>query len=520
VASAVLFALAFPPYGVKPLAWVALVPYLLALRPLGLRGRLLLGGFAGVLFAYSVGLWFAASVSSYYHQPRAVGVAVFFAVALTMVAPYYVLFAACYGPLARRFRTALPLLTACAWVAADLLRGRLFTGTPFFIGNPWALFGYSQVGNDRLVQVASLGGVYAITFALVAVNSAVAVILPMLRASPRKGLAPLVAVGVAPAALVWVYGELALRGAPAAGRAAGSQVHVVAVAQGNLPAYSRWSSDLYGRNLDTYMRLTLEALQGGRPEVVFWPESAMTFFLEEDELYRRALTRFVAGLGAELVTGGPASTGGDSPSYYNSMFLLSPRIGIRARYDKEYLVPFAEYFPLRIDPMRRSFGRIRVFTPGAPTPPLPTAAGRAGILVCNEAMLPEVAARRVAAGATYLVNPSNDTWISDPGFVAQQFDIVRLRAVEQRRYLVRASTSGPSGIVDPWGRVLVRLEPGTRAAVLGTIEESHERSPYGRAGDLFALLCLAVAVIAWLEAARSRGSAGARGDAGQVGASG
>ena len=73
---------------------------------LALRGRLLLGAFGGVLFAYSVGLWFAHSVSVYYQQPPAVGVAVFFGVALTMVSPYYVAFAACYGPLARRFRLA------------------------------------------------------------------------------------------------------------------------------------------------------------------------------------------------------------------------------------------------------------------------------------------------------------------------------------------------------------------------------------------------------------------------------
>ena len=176
----------------------------------------------------------------------------------------------------------------------------------------------------------------------------------------------------------------------------------------------------------------------------------MTFFLEREPAYQRAVGQVLAIGGTELVAGGPAVEQADEPRFFNSVFLLSDRGEILHRYDKEYLVPLAEYFPLgRIDLLRRQFGRIRVFTPGGAEPLLPTAAGPAGIAICNEAILPEVVSRRVAQGAAYLVNPSNDTWIPDSKFTAQQFDIVSLRAVEQRRYLVRASTSGPSAIVDP-----------------------------------------------------------------------
>jgi apolipoprotein N-acyltransferase len=84
---------------------------------------------------------------------------------------------------------------------------------------------------------------------------------------------------------------------------------------------------------------------------------------------------------------------------------------LRARYDKELLLPFMEYFPLRLDLVRRRFGRVREFAPGAPSEPLPTRAGPAGVLVCNEGMLPQFAAERVDASAGTLVNPSNDGWI-------------------------------------------------------------------------------------------------------------
>jgi apolipoprotein N-acyltransferase len=155
-----------------------------------------------------------------------------------------------------------------------------------------------------------------------------------------------------------------------------------------------------------------------------------------------------------------------------------------------------EYFPLRLDFARRHFGRVREFTPGMPTPPLPTRAGAAGILICNEAFLPPVAAERVAAGATYLVNPSNDSWVPDAGFAWQQFDIAAFRAVEQRRWLVRVSDSGPSGVVDPFGRVIAHTEALTRDALLANIAPISEPSPYGRMGDLFGVACALAAGIA------------------------
>ena len=146
---------------------------------------------------------------------------------------------------------------------------------------------------------------------------------------------------------------------------------------------------------------------------------------------------------------------------------------------------------------------MRSFQHGTQTHPIPTRAGPAGIVVCNEVMLPEVVGQRVADGAAYLVNPSNDSWIDDPKYTGQQFDIARMRAIEQRRYLVRASTAGPSAIIDPWGRVLGTTEVGTRGFASGEIQARHERSVYGRVGDLFAMLCV-LAVAAALVVRRAR----------------
>ena len=295
-------------------------------------------------------------------------------------------------------------------------------------------------------------------------------------------------VGYGLARLAWLPGPP--RGAPTV---------PIAVVQGNLDLGAQWRPEFYGENLEVYLRLTYQALREHKPLVVFWPESAMTFFLDEEPLYRKAIARVILPPRVQLVAGGPREVRSSPPAYYNSAFLLSSDGTIVARYDKQRLLPFAEYFPLEgLDLLRRRFARVREFTPGAATPPLPTPAGTAGVMICNEAMFAQTSAARVRAGASYLVNLANDTWVGDPKFAAIVFDTVALRAVEQRRYLVRASTSGPSGIVDPLGRVTAVTQPDTRAVLTGMVVPAASRTVYSGVGDLFAALCTMTAMVALL----------------------
>jgi len=503
-ASAGIFGLAFPAVSWRPLAWVALVPFFVTLRGRSLRSALALGALWGVLASYSVGVWFAESVSTYFLQPMPIAIALFVAVAAIMAAPYFMGFAAAYRLLVRGDPRFVPLLVAAAWVAAELLRGRLFTGTPFFIGNPWALIGYSQMGVLPMVQIASVTGVYGVSFGVASVNAALAELWHAAR-HRGEGYLPAAATGAAlallPAAVIASYGFFSLSQADRA--APGIDTTRVALVQGNIAVGSQWRSDLYGKNLDIYLRLSLEALRHESPEILFWPEAALTFFVEDEPLYRRSIASVLHPFGAELVVGGPRAVEAKTTRYYNSVWRLSPEGEILGRYDKEYLVPLAEYFPLGyVDFLRRKFGRIRAFEHGQVTGPLETRAGPAGVVICNESMLPEVVSDRVSQGAVYLLNPTNDTWISHPQYQEQQFAIASMRAIEQRRYLLRVSTAGPSAVIDPWGRVKAKAEHLERDVIVSAIEPRTQRSIYNRVGDSFAALCILVTAVALLRARR------------------
>lgn len=498
--SGILYGISFPPLALRPLAWVALIPFLLAIRGGSLRRALLLGTLWAFVMTFVTSDCLPGAVINYYKQSVAIGWLMLFGATVVTMVPYYAPFAAAYGVLARRPGGALPLLAGAAWVAAELARVTVLGG------NPWAVSGYSQTG-VVIMQLADLGGVHLASFLLVAFNASLVELLLARRdgslawrRGARRGALTVAVLLV----LAVAYGVLHLHGTPGATAEASTGI---AIAQGNLDLGRQWRRDMYGRNLDDYLRLTNEATADGTIRLVFWPESAMTFFLNDEPAYQRALGRVLAPRNLELIAGGPrvvTAEDGENSHYYNATFLISPQGNVVAWQDKTKLLPFAEYFPLEsIDLLRRDFGQANQFTPGEQRPPLPTIAGKAGVVVCNESMYPEIARERVATGAEYLVNPANDSWFSALKYSLQAFDIARWRAVETRRYLVRTSTAGPSAIVDPQGRIVVETAPFSRGWVTGAIGSSRTQTLYQRTGDAFAALC-AVAALAGLLLALAR----------------
>jgi len=492
LASAGLFAMAFPPIDARALAYAALAPFFVALRGQSRRRRALLGWLWGVAAAYGLGVWFAPSMANYFLQPLWVGFLSFLIVATLMVAPYTVLFALASRRIAHGDAIPSTLLIAAGWVACELLRGRLLTGTGWFIGNPWGLIGYSQVGWPvaPVAQLGSITGIYGVSFVVVTTNAAIALAwVERARLASSRTLQLACGTGVTATVLAFAAGAALERGA-----AQDREGEPVALVQGNVAIGARWDRAHYGRHLEHYVALSEEANRGERPASLFWPESAMTFFVEEEEAFRHSLGSFLGPRDLELVAGGPSRTGS---GFANSVFRIAPSGEVLGRYDKQHLVPLAESMPFSGERwVRRNFGEVRRFDSGRGPSLLPTRVGHAGVLLCNEAMLPEVAGARVRSGAEYLLNPTNDTWIQHVQYTTLQFRIAAMRAIEQRRDLVRVSTAGPSAIIDAWGRSPKPTPPGEPAVLRGTVTRRTGLSLYGRLGDAFGGLCCVASLLA------------------------
>ncbi len=507
--SALLFIACFPPWHLRGLAWVCLIPLLVCLQKARLPTAVALAGAWGMIAAYGVTDWLPEALSVYYQQPLWLGMGLFLAASALMGAADYMVFAGFYWWAARRGIRFVPLFAGAAWVVAELGRSRLFTG------NPWGLIGYSQLGltasamdagfispfvavAERVVQVADVAGVYGIGFVIVAVNAWLADIgLALVARQRMRRVCIDGACVMAVLAACLAYGQLRISQPPGG---SGPPVEV-AIIQGNLDLGARWNSSMYGRNLDTYLRLTQQAVSTGEPKLVVWPENAMTFFVDDEPAYRYAIARVTMPATVQLVAGAPRYENSEAPVFHNSAFLLAPSGATLAHYDKEHLLPFAEYFPFHsVEYLQRSFGRVREFTPGEQTAPLPTVAGKAGILICNEAMFPRIVVGRMRDRVDVLINLSNDSWVASREFAEHQFNMVSLRAVEHRRYMIRSSTSGPSAIIDPLGRVVVRTKPFTADTLSGQVRPLTYTSFYSRHGDLFAFLCLALVVLRCLAA--------------------
>jgi apolipoprotein N-acyltransferase len=274
---------------------------------------------------------------------------------------------------------------------------------------------------------------------------------------------------------------------------------VVATVQANVDVGTQWHEGDYGRNLDTYLGLTTAAARRTDIELVFWPENTMTFFLEPGTPEVRSIARALASTQTELVAGGPTRRpAGGRDGFFNSAHLVRPDGTLAGRYDKQYVIPFGERFPIvRSEAVLAAFAREREFAPGPPSSPLPTRAGPLGMLVCNEALFPGLARDHVRRGARFLGILANDGWTTSAQYGETALQYARMRAIETRRWVVRSSTSGPSALVDPCGTVARRTSPFTQAVLAGTIVPRSARTPYVELGDVVAWSCVVV-LLGWL----------------------
>jgi apolipoprotein N-acyltransferase len=268
----------------------------------------------------------------------------------------------------------------------------------------------------------------------------------------------------------------------------------IAVIQGNIDQAVKWDPAFQAATIKTHTRLSLEA-KLENPDLIVWPESATPFYLFFDKEPTQKIIESIQQADTDFLIGSPSFTRNQGDiEYYNSAYLIQPRSKSISKYDKAHLVPYGEYVPLKrwLPFLGKVVAQVGDFRPGKPGKTLPWRKDAfVGIQICYEIIFPGLSREMVKNNAVLLINITNDAWFGTTSGPYQHFSMTIFRAVENRRTLARAASTGISGFIDPVGRILASTSLLEEAVVNRTVPLIRNITFYTRFGDLFAIACLA-----------------------------
>jgi apolipoprotein N-acyltransferase len=491
-------AAANPPLDLGPLAFGALIPLLWAAR--GGRSR------RGALLGFAFGMTYYGTVLYWILR---VGVIGWLPLVVSQAA-----YAAGFGAVAPRLwrdrrpgRSALAL--AALWTAVDWVRAVWPLG-----GFTWGMFGNTQHGNGLLLPIASVTGVWGVTFVVVLVNGLI------LGAFLRMGERGRAAQPSIPRARALAASALVLTAAAAATLpglvgvpAASGRPLDVAVVQGNAPMER--SNDFYLRSRDVaenHIRLNLE-LASDRPDLAVWPENSLDVDPGQDAELRAAVEASIRAVGVPTLAGAVTDAPGDR--FYNEVLYYSPQGQVIDRYAKMHPVPFGEYVPFR--PLLFWVQQLRFvprdIVPGHEIRLFEVDGVKVGTPICFENIFPDLFRRFTAGGANLIIVTTNDsTWGTSPAS-REHVIMSQIRAVETGRWIVQAAISGESAVIDPRGQVVLHTDLFEPAIMRYEVPTSSARTLYVRWGDWFPWVCgLCVLLVLAAGIIRRRGNGGSEAD--------
>ncbi len=496
VASGLALALAYPKFDLSLFAWAAFVPLFYAIdgEPLGRVARY--GYLQGLACYVGSMYWIVIPLVDF------AGVRVEFAV-LPMLLLSAVMAINTAGAIwsgefiARRLRIPMVVTMPVAWVAFEWLRS-------FFpLGFPWNLVGYTAYRNLEVIQLSEFTGVYGVSALIVLFNTVIYTVV--FRRGTRRLQVTSLATLTALMIVVFTFGTLRQRQlahAPVAG------TFRVAMVQGNIAQSIKWDPTHLASSFSVYQEETAVAARRGA-QLVVWPEAAATFLFQPDgrypaELahyssYRDALLQLARATGEPILFGAPAmGTEDGRTGFYNRAYLVTADGQVDAWYDKMELVPFGEYVPARklmgmfVNRVVEGFGDL---IPGKQQTLFNVNGAKLGILICYESVFPDLTRRAVKAGATMLVNITNDAWYGESSAPYQALAMAAVRSAETKVPMIRAAQTGISAIILPTGDITAATPLFKRGTQIEDVSWRPARTLYTMVGDLFSEVCFALTAV-------------------------
>ncbi len=473
-----LLAASFPRASQGYLAWIAFVPLIAFLCGAKSLRSALGGGFiAGFLESFPLLIWMPPVLTHY--GGLSFAPAWFAYVLLVCVLACYPA-AACvltkYGQ--KRCGDAFILAFPFIWVLFEYAQSL----SPFG-GFPWLLAGYSQSRYPAIIQISDVTGVYGISFLLVWTGAGI-VLLVRHKARGIFAYAP-ASIAIVLISACLVYGRIELKNwsNPHPGFSA-------AMLQGNI-SFEDSESVLRDTFQNSYVRMA-DRLNLSRPDLLVLPESPSPLNYDSDSDYRRTMESLAGRFRLGLVFNN-VSYKGTEPNrrYFNSAYFLDRNGALIGIYNKMHLVPFGEYMPLKgVLPFIETISKdVDFFSPGDDFRVVTIGGRPANAIICFEAAFPPLVRRFVQRGSQLIINLTNDGWYGDSAAPYQHLEIARFRAVENRRYLLRATNSGISALVEPTGRIQTSTGILRQAICEGRFDFIAANTFYTRYGDIFVLLC-------------------------------
>jgi apolipoprotein N-acyltransferase len=392
------------------------------------------------------------------------------------------------------------ICTARACLAAPLLWVSMefaFMHLPA-IGFPWDLLGYVAAGNLVLVQLTAVTGIFGLSLLVAAYSALLAWVVLKMSLDRQGGMTMWIAAN----ALLIIIAFVGPRYVPHA-----AADHVAHLVQTNFPVSNGYPSDwmqTHAADMDQLEQISISAAQKS-PGIVVWPEVPAPFSLQDGNFLARA-RNIARGAGNGFLVGviDFKPLGNGQAGANNSAVLLGANGAQDFIYDKIHLVPFSEYVPWRKWLFFASdlTGLIGDFQHGSQYKVGQLAGGPFSAYICYEAIFPTEVRRFTLAGAQLFINISDDGWFGGSGAPGQHLAMARVRAVENRRWLLRDTNDGLTVSVDPYGRIVARLPAKIRGELDAPYAFRADLTPYARWGDWLPWLCVLGALVLMLMVAR------------------